>query len=186
MYTYGMYTYGMYTYGMYTYGKLWRIFVTNFCDEFLWRILFVTNFFLWRNFFVTNFFCGEFFCDEFFLWRIFFVTNFCDEFFSWRIFLWRIFLWRIFFVTNFFCDEFIFVKNFCDELFRLFLTKCFWRFLLTYNLLTNASFRIGVPLILFFYIKGSGVREGKKPEVRNPDISKFAGLPDRMWCPFEP
>ena len=32
---------------------------------------------------------------------------------------------------------------------------------------------------ILFYIKGSGVREGKKPEVRNPDISKFAGLPDR-------
>ena len=39
---------------------------------------------------------------------------------------------------------------------------------------------------IFFYIKGSGVREGKKPEVRNPDISKFAGLPDRTWCPVEP
>ena len=39
---------------------------------------------------------------------------------------------------------------------------------------------------IFFYIKGSGVREGKKPEVRNPDISKFAGLPNRMWCPVEP
>ena len=32
---------------------------------------------------------------------------------------------------------------------------------------------------IFFYIKGSGVREGKKPEVRNPDISKFSGLPDQ-------
>ena len=32
---------------------------------------------------------------------------------------------------------------------------------------------------IFFYIKGSGVREGKKTEVRNPDISRFAGLPDR-------
>ena len=32
---------------------------------------------------------------------------------------------------------------------------------------------------IFFYIKGSKVREGKKPEVRNPDISRFAGLPDR-------
>ena len=39
---------------------------------------------------------------------------------------------------------------------------------------------------IFFYIKGSGVREGKKPEVRNPDISRFAGLPDRTWCPVEP
>ena len=40
--------------------------------------------------------------------------------------------------------------------------------------------------LTFFYIKGSGVREGKKPEVRNPDISRFAGLPDRTWCPVEP
>ena len=32
---------------------------------------------------------------------------------------------------------------------------------------------------IFFYIKGSGVREGNKPEVRNPDILKFAGRPDR-------
>ena len=28
----------LYTYGMYTYGKLWRIFVTNFCDEFFLKI----------------------------------------------------------------------------------------------------------------------------------------------------
>ena len=39
---------------------------------------------------------------------------------------------------------------------------------------------------IFFYIKESGVWEGKKPEVRHPDISKFAGLPDRTWCPVEP
>ena len=44
----------------------------------------------------------------------------------------------------------IFATNFCDEfLRRIFVTNCFWRFLLTYNLLTNASFRIGVPSILF-------------------------------------
>jgi hypothetical protein len=63
-------------------------------------------------------------CDEF-LWRIF-VTNICDEF-----------LWQIF-VTNF-CDEFVWRFWF------------FGRFFLTYNLLTIASFRIGVPSILFLY-----------------------------------
>ena len=95
-------------------------FVTNFCNEFLWQI-FVTNFCdkFLRRIFGTNFSTN--FCDEF-LWLIF-VTNFCDEF-----------LWRIF-VTNFF-DKLLWRIH-------------FWRFLLTYNLLTNASLRIGVPSILF-------------------------------------
>ena len=83
-------------------------------------------------------------CDKF-LWRIFFefwlflrrsfVTNFCDEF--WLI------LWRIF-VTNFIRILTYLVTIF----FRILL---FLNFFLTFNLLTIASFRIGVPSILFFY-----------------------------------
>ena len=65
-------------------------------------------------------FCDNFFCDKF-LW-LSFVTNCSDEF-----------LWQTF-VTKW------------DELLRRFF---FWIFLLTYIFLTNASFRIGVPSILF-------------------------------------
>ena len=32
----------------------------------------------------------------------------------------------------------------------------------------------------------SRVREGKKPEVRNPDIWKFPDNRNRTWCPVEP
>ena len=91
------------------YVKHWQIFVTTFCDDFLWHLwqIFVTNF---VTIFFKNF-CDV--CDES-LWRIF-VTNFCDEF------LWR--LWRNF-VTNF-CDNFC-LKIFCDEflwrLWRIFVT----------------------------------------------------------------
>ena len=66
-------------------------------------------------------FCDNFFCDKF-LW-LSFVTNCSDEF-----------LWQTF------------VTKFWDELLRRFF---FWIFLLTYIFLTNASFRIGVPSILF-------------------------------------
>ena len=59
-------------------------------------------------------------------------------------FLWRTFLWR-FFVTNF--D----VSNFCDQfLWPILIFQFFGRYFFTYNLLTMASFRIGVPSILFF------------------------------------
>ena len=74
------------------------IFVTNTCDEFLWRII-LTNF--CDNLFLTNFF-DDFFFDEF-IWR-FFWRNFCHEFFFWRIivtiifeeFLSWILFWRSF------------------------------------------------------------------------------------------
>ena len=76
------------------------------------------------------------------------LMNFFDEIFWW-IFLMNFFgrsFWRIFLTKFFddFFDEFLFT-NFFEEFF-------FGRFLLTYNLLTIASFRIGVPSILFFFI----------------------------------
>ena len=67
----------------------------------------------------------------------------------WYVYLWW-FFWRIF--DNFFWRIWrIFCVTFFDECFDEFLTNCFWRFLLTFNLLTIASFRIGVPSILSFY-----------------------------------
>ena len=80
---------------------------------------------------LTNFF-GKFFFGEF-----------SDEF------LMNYKCFDEFFLTNFF-DEF--VDEFFDKFFDEFL---FGRFLLTYNLLTIASFRIGVPSILFFLYIGS-------------------------------
>ena len=66
--------------------------------------------------------------DNFF-WRIIWLFFF-DKFFD------KLFFWRIFF-DNYF-DEFLFFSRFC----------------LTYNLLTIASFRIGVPSILFVRAEG--------------------------------
>ena len=83
-------------------------------------------------------------------WRIFwrsFLTNILDEFFDeffWQIdeFFWRISKTNI--LMNSLTNFWIFLMNFFDELFDKFLTN-----FLTYNLLTIASFRIGVPSILF-------------------------------------
>ena len=58
-------------------------------------------------------------------------------------------------LTNFFDD---FLWRFFDEFFQRISRRIFWRFgrfLLTYNLLTIASFRIRVPSILFFLINHS-------------------------------
>ena len=72
-----------------------------------------------------------------------------DEFFdNWQVFWWV--FWQIF-STNFF-DEFfwqIFLTNFFDKFFDELFWRIFLTNFLTYNLLTIASFRIGVPLILY-------------------------------------
>ena len=91
---------------------------------------------------------GSFFLSKF-------ITNIFDKFFD------KFFdeFFRRTFLTNFSDELFrrIFPTNFSDELFwRIFLMIFLWtnfdffrKFFLTYNLLTIASFRIGVPLILF-------------------------------------
>ena len=40
--------------------------------------------------------------------------------------------------------------------------------------------------LIFSSIFKSGVREGKRPVSRQSGFRKFAGLPDRTWCPVEP
>ena len=86
--------------------------------------------------FLTIFFSDEFLLDEFFF----------DEFL----------FWRISFFDEFFLTNFFLLTNFFDEFYwRIFFDEFFWRILifrknfLTYNLLTIASFRIGVSSILF-------------------------------------
>ena len=109
------------TYGMYTYG----MYTYGFSTEIFWRKFF--------DDFYNNF---SDFSEEFF-WPIFLTNEFFDEIFDeiFDEFFWRIFLSN--FLTNYF-DEFF------DDFF-------FGRFFFTYNLLTIASFRIGVPSILFFH-----------------------------------
>ena len=68
-----------------------------------------------------SWFSYQFFCVTLVIMVCMF-WGFCDEF------LWQ-FLWRIF------------VMNFCDEF-------LWWIIFVTYNLLTIASFRVGVPAIL--------------------------------------
>ena len=76
-------------------------------------------------------------------------------FVSFCFFLYNTIFWRFFF-TNFFYDFFwqIFENFFCRFFWRIFLKNLLMNFLtnfLTYNLLTVASFRIGVPSILFIH-----------------------------------
>ena len=131
-----------------SWGSFWRIFCWIFCFLTNWRIFW--RFLVFRKIFFTYYlwtiasfrigvssilfeivFKGDelssnTFFDEFF-WRIFFY-EFCLRIFFLRSFwhfFWWIF-WRI--VLTIFCDFFL------------------W-FFLTYNLLTIASFRIGVPSI---------------------------------------
>ena len=116
------------TYDMYTYG------------EFFWRIF-----------------------DEFF--GQFFWTNFLDEFF-WMIFVNELVGWMFWALTNFFWTNFW--KSFDKFFWRVCLDEFFGRIFrtnfdyfsvnisLTYNLLTVASFRIGVSLILFLRISALG------------------------------
>ena len=108
---------------------------------------------LFDNFFLTNFFWRiffwQFFFDEFYWWI--FLTIFCDGFF-WRSLLKNLF-WRTFltiFLTNDECFWWILIFRiliFRNLIFRILI---FRKIFLTYNLLTIASFRIGVPSILFF------------------------------------
>ena len=106
----------------------WRIFWQFFSQK-KWRI------------FLKNFF--DKFFDEFFWW--FFWRNFWRSF--WWIFL-RTFWWILKnSLTNFF-------TNFFDEIFYELFDELnfFGIFFYTLNLLTIASFRIGVSSILFFLI----------------------------------
>ena len=62
----------------FTCNLMWQVFVTNFCDEFLWQSFFEFWLFLWRIF-ATNF------CDEFLRWI--FVMNFVTNLISLNFFL---------------------------------------------------------------------------------------------------
>ena len=94
---------------------MWRIFVTNFCDEILWWI------------FVTNI------CDEY-LWRTF-VTNFFDQFF-WQIF-WQIFLTK-FLTYNFLGSEYL-RSCFLSNLKVLIYLQSFHNFFLNFNRCSTAE-----------------------------------------------
>ena len=95
------------------------------------------QFFLKENIFFEEFFFRRIFSTNFDEFRRI-STNFFDEFFR------RIFFSTIFFSTNFFFDEY----------FRRILI-----FSIIFFLLTIASFRIGVPSILFFHcLKWNGIK----------------------------
>ena len=104
-----------------------KFFLTNFFDEFLTKF-FVQVFdkYFWQIS-LTNFLMYSFWRS---FWRIFFWRIFWQIF--WQIFFWRNFGW--FFLTNFLIN---FLMNFLMNF-------------LTCNLLTFASFSMGVPLILFW------------------------------------
>ena len=121
---------------------IWIIFGTYGMTLFFWRFFF--NVVYWRCF--LTFWRCFWLCFLTLFFDVVFLTLFFDVI-CWRCFF-NVVYWRC--LLTLFIDV-VFWRCFFDVVFlTLFFYVVYWRCFLTYNHLTIASFRIGVPSILLF------------------------------------